>query len=118
MITVLDHRAAFIIFNHSIHVERLKVTFGGGGTALEWSPLYVCNHSQSVSVTVLVALCLHQVPLSVYPQPLWNVISDHDCNFQKYVDDTELSQSAPPDEFQSVQSGIQTCIDGYLSGGK
>ena len=115
MITVLDHRAAFIIFNHSIHVERLKVTFGGGGTALEWSALYVCNHGQSVSVTVLVALCLHQVPLSVYPQPLWNVISR---NFQKYVDDTELSQSAPPDEFQSVQSGIQTCIDGYLSRGK
>ena len=58
------------------------------------------------------------VLFTLYSQPLWNVISDHDCNFHKYVDDTELSQSAPPDEFQSVQSGIQTCIDGYLSGGK
>ena len=29
--------------------------------------------------------------------------------------DAELSQSAPPDEFCSVQTGIQTCIEDVLS---
>ena len=32
----------------------------------------------------------------------------------KYADDTELSKSAPPDQFLSVQSCIQTCIDDAL----
>ena len=36
-------------------------------------------------------------------------------DFYKYADDTELSQSAPPDESCSVQTGIQTCIGDVLS---
>ena len=37
------------------------------------------------------------------------------CDFHKYADDTELSQSTPPDEFGSVQTGIKTCIEDVLS---
>jgi len=44
----------------------------------------------------------------LYSQPLPGVICDHECNFNKYADDTELWQSAPPDECRIVQSGIQT----------
>ena len=51
----------------------------------------------------------------LYSQPLSDVISAHGCDFHKYADDTELSQSAPPDEFFSVQTGIQTCIGDVLS---
>ena len=42
-------------------------------------------------------------------------MSAHGCDFHKYADDTELSQSAPPDESCSVQTGIQTCIGDVLS---
>ena len=41
-------------------------------------------------------------------------ISVHNCDYHKYADDTELSKSAPPDPFFSVQSCIQTCIDDVL----
>ena len=32
-----------------------------------------------------------------------------------YADDTGLSQSAPPDDFCSVQTGTQTCIENVLT---
>ena len=48
-------------------------------------------------------------------QPLSDVISAHGCDFHKYADHTELSQSARPDEFGSVQTGIQTRIEDALS---
>ena len=55
------------------------------------------------------------VLFTLYSQPLSDVISAHGCDFHKHADDTELSQSAPPDEFCSVQTGIQTCIEDVLS---
>ena len=78
-----------------------------------------------VSLLLLMALCLLQAPLcteyprvpfwellfTLYSQTLSDVISAHGCDFHKYADDTALSQSAPPDEFCSVQTGIQTCIE-------
>ncbi|WP_419626443.1 hypothetical protein, partial [Thiolapillus sp.] len=43
-----------------------------------------------------------------------DVISVHDCDYHKYADDTELSKGASPDQFDSVQSCIQTCIGDVL----
>ena len=51
---------------------------------------------------------------NMYSQPLSDVISVHNCDYHKYADDTEQSKSAPPDQFLSVQSCIQTCIDDVL----
>ena len=42
------------------------------------------------------------------------MISVHKCDYHKYIDDTELSKSAPPDQFTSVLSCIQTYIDDVL----
>ena len=52
---------------------------------------------------------------TLFSQLLSDVISAHGYDFHNYVDDTELSQSAQPDEFCSVQTGIQTCIEDVLS---
>ena len=42
------------------------------------------------------------------------MISVHDCDYHKYADDTELSKDASPDQFDSAQSCIQTCIGDVL----
>ena len=42
------------------------------------------------------------------------MISAHNCDYHKYADDTELSKSAPPNQFTAVLSCIRTCIDDVL----
>ena len=54
------------------------------------------------------------VLFTLYPQPLSDVISVHDCDYHKYADDTELSKGASPNQFDCVQSCIQTCIGDVL----
>ena len=51
---------------------------------------------------------------TLYSQPLSDVISVHDCDCHKYADDTELSKGASHDQFDSVQSCIQTYIGDVL----
>ena len=58
---------------------------------------------------------LGSVLFMLYSQPLLDVISAHGCKFHKCTNDNVLSQSMPPDEFCSVQTGIPTCIHDILS---
>ena len=46
---------------------------------------------------------------TLYSQTLSDVIYIHDCDYHKYADDTELSKGGSPDQFDNVQSCIQTC---------
>ena len=57
---------------------------------------------------------LGPVLFTLYSQPLSDVIVDHGCDFHKYADDTELSNSAPPNDFLSTQCCVQSCIDDIL----
>ena len=92
------------------------MTFRIQGAALELFASYVRDSCQSVIVDDIVSALspfVYGVPQGsvlvlfiLYSQPLLDVISDHKCNFYKYAHNTELLQSAPPDEFHSVQSGI------------
>ena len=45
---------------------------------------------------------------TLYSQPLSDVISVHSWDYNKYTDDTELFKSAPPNQFNTVQSCIET----------
>ena len=46
---------------------------------------------------------------------MYDVIACHSCDYHKYADDTEISDSAPPSDFTSAQSNIQSCISDTLS---
>ena len=46
---------------------------------------------------------------------MYDVIACHSCDYHKYADDTEISDSAPPSDFTSAQSNIQSCINDTLS---
>ena len=58
---------------------------------------------------------LGPVLFTLYSQPLPDVISRHGCDYHKYADDTDISDSAQPSDFTSAQSNIQTCISDTLS---
>ena len=40
-----------------------------------------------------------------------DLICHHQCDYYKYVDDTQLSKGAPPNQFESHLCDIQTCIE-------
>ena len=86
-------------------------------------PTYLSDRCQSVIVDGIVfalsplvygvpqGSVLGPVLFTLYSQPLSDLISAHGSDFHKYADDTELLRSAPPNEFCSVQTSIQTCIE-------
>ena len=56
---------------------------------------------------------------TLYSLPLSEVISDHECNFHKGVDDTKFfHRLAPPDEFRSVQLGIHDDVLSWMNSNK
>ena len=107
-------------------LKRLETTFGVRGTVLDWFVSDLSGCFQSVIVDGIVSASrplVYGVPqgsvlglvlFTLYSQLLSDVISVHNCDYHKYADDTELSKSAPPDQFPSVQSCIQTCINDVL----
>ena len=126
LVAVLDLSAAFGTLGHPILLKRLETTFGVRGTVRDWFVSNLSGCFQSVIVDGVVSTSrplvygvpqgsvLGQVLFTLYSQPLSDVIYVHNCDYHKYADDTELSKGAPPDQFLSVQSCIQTCIDDVL----
>ena len=92
-----------------------------------WFESYLSDRTQSVVVDSLMSTpiplvfgvprgsVLGPVLLTLYSQPLSNVIACQRCDYHKYADDTEIADSAPPSDFTSAQSNIKSCISDTLS---
>ena len=129
VLALLDLSAAFDTVDHAILLRRLESTFGISGLALSWCKFesYLSDRTQSVVVDGLMSIpiplvfdvpqgsVLGPVQFTLYSQPLSDVIACHRCDNHKYADDTEISDSAPPSDFTSAQSNIQSCISDTLS---
>ena len=111
ILALLDLSAAFDTLDHAILLRQLESTFGISGLALSWFESYLSDRTQSVVVDGLMSTpILGPVLFTLYSQPLSDVIACHSCDYHKYADDTEISDSAPPSDFTSAQSNTQTCI--------
>ena len=52
---------------------------------------------------------------SLYSQPLSTIIENQNCDYHKYADDTELSDSASVNDFNAVVGNVQSCIENAMS---
>ena len=107
--------------------KSVQSTFGISGLALSWFESYLTDRTQSAVVDGLMSIpiplvfgvprgsVLGPVLFTLYSQPLSDVIACHSCDYHKYADDTEISDSAPPSDFTSAQASIQSCISDTLS---
>ena len=122
VLALLDLSAAFNTLDNAILLRRLESTFVISGVALSWFASYLSDRTQSVVVDGLMSTpiplffgvpqgsVLGPVLFTLYSQPLSDVIACHSCDYHKYPDDTEISDSAPPSDFTSAQSNIQSSI--------
>ena len=126
LVALLDLSATFDTLDHPILLKRIETPFSARGTVLGCSVSYLSGRFQSVIADGVVSASrplVYSVPqgsvlgpvlFTLYSQPLTDVIYVHNCDYHKYADDTELSKSAPPDQFLSVESCIQIYIDDVL----
>lgn len=122
LVALLDLSAAFDTLDHSVMLQRLNLSFGFRGYVLKWFESYVSDRFQRVLVGdamsepspllfgVPQGSVLGPVLFSLYSQPLSDVLSTHGCQYHKYADDTELSSSAPPNNFSNTTLTIQSCV--------
>ena len=127
LMALLDLSAAFDTLDHSVLLLRLEKTFGIGGTVLQWFSSYVRDRSQCVLIDnerSLPSSLMYGVPqgsvlgpvlFTLYSQSLSDVISEHNCQYHKYADDTEVAASAAPHDFSNVVDQIQNCVQNVSS---
>ena len=131
MLALLDLSAAFDTLDHPILLQRLETTFGISGTVLHWFASYLEGREQSAMAGNVLSSpgpfhfgvsrrgsILRPILFTLYSPPLSDLICRHECDYHKYADDTQLLNGAPPDQFQSLLSDIQTCTDSLVGSNK
>ena len=122
MLAMLDLSAAFDTIDHDILFSRLQNSFGFKDTALNWIISYLTERTQTVCVQdrysdssllrygVPQGSVLGPVLFVLYASPVSDVISRHAMSHESFADDTQLHQSAPIAEIDSLISQAQDCI--------
>ena len=121
-LVLLDLSAAFDTIDHHLLIDRLSFTFGIHDIALSWFKSYLDGRSQTVTteslssqpVTVRYGVpqgsVLGPVLFTLYTQPLSFVIERHNLNFHFFADDTQLLNSAKPEDIDELLASISCCF--------
>ena len=123
ILTLLDLSAAFDTIDHQILLQRLHLSFGLSGSALNWFKSYLSDRTQTVSTSnrsskpsalslgVPQGSVLGPVLFILYTKPLSSLISHHSVSSQSFADDTQIRDSCPPDQLDAAVCRVQGCVD-------
>ena len=122
LLALLDLSAAFDTIDHDKLFTRLRLSFGFDGKALDWVVSYLSGRTQKVCVNskysenailkfgVPQGSVLGPVLFVLYASPVSDVIGLHAMLHESFADDTQLHQSAPIADIDSLITRVQDCI--------
>ena len=123
VLVLLDLSAAFDTVDHATLLERLKTSYGLGGTVLDWFTSYLsgrtqhvrCGNSSSVPTPVTCGIpqgsVLGPILFILYTAFLSRLIQNHGLNPHMYADDTQIYGACSPAEVLQLQQRVAACID-------
>ena len=127
ILAMLDLSAAFDTLDHDILVDRLSTTFGCSGCVRRWFMSYLVGRTQSVIVDGSISArstlkygvpqgsVLGPLLFTLYTYPLGNVIGHYNISYHFYADDSQLYDSAIPDEVPRMAANLSIAIAGVCS---
>ena len=125
LFVLLDLSAAFDTIDHQVLLNRLRLSFGIRGYALEWIASYLSDRTQRVSFEnnfsqsrylscgVPQGSCLGPLLFTMYASKLFDIIKGHLPRTHAYADDTQLYLSFKPDTTSSQSNAVdamERCI--------
>ena len=119
LLTLLDLSAAFDTIDHDILFHRLKHVFGIQNSVLSFFRSYFTERKQMVSIsgyssnpsTLLHGSVLGPILFLLYTQPLSQIIDRHSISHSEFADDSQLYDLVPREQFDSLLSNMQSCVD-------
>ena len=125
LLVFLDLSAMFDTVDHQVLWNRLRLSFGIRGYALEWIASYLSDRTQCVSFEnnfsqsrhlscgVPQGSCLGPLLFTIYASKLFDIIKGHLPRTHAYADDTQLYLSFKPDTTSSQSNAVdamERCI--------
>ena len=123
LLGLLDLSAAFDTVNHSILLNRLAVTFGIDGVALEWIRSFLTDRTQQVfyqgSLSRIGRLefgvpqgsVLGPLLFLLYTSGLFRLIENHGLVAHSYADDTQVHLSVPESDIATAVQRFTECVE-------
>ena len=123
ILTLSDLSAAFEMIDHDILLMRLGITFGVTDLTFQWLRSYITDRLMTITVNDItsepkrlnfdVPQCSVLGPLFfvLCTQPFSQIVLDSGLDLDKFSDDTQLLNSAPPADFNLVSRHTEQCVD-------
>ena len=117
----LDLSAAFDTIDHAVLLNRLLVTFGVTGTALNWIKSYltarisfvkidsISSSTISLDTGVPQGSILGPLLFTLFTTPFGEIISRFGLRFHQYTDDTQIYIAVRRDNIACAMSNLAAC---------